>query len=178
MIPVILTTLLSQGMNLVANAALSKGKEWVKEKTGVDLEKASLSSDELLKLKQFEMDHEEELLKLRQNDDKLSAELEIAYLKDVQSARDMQVTALNQEDEFSKRFIYYFSLIWSLSAITYIGAITFLTVPEDNVRFADTILGMLMGTLIAQIMNFFYGSSRSSQTKDDMIRSVVERKTQ
>lgn len=178
MLPVFLSTLVSQGINLVANAALSKGKDWVKEKTGVDIEKASLSQEDLLKLRQFEMEHEEELLKLRQNDDKLSAELEIAYLKDVQSARDMQVTALNQEDKFSKRFIYYFSLFWSLSAISYIAAITFLTVPKDNVRFADTILGILMGTLIAQIMNFFYGSSRSSQTKDDMIRSVVERKTQ
>ena len=175
MLPAILAPLVAQGLSLVGNAVLAKGKEWVKEKTGVDLDKASLSPEDLLKLKQFELDHEEELIRLRQVDDRLTAEMEKAYLEDTQSAREMQVAALSQDDLFSKRFIYYFAIFWSICAAGFVGAITFGEIPEANVRFADTILGFLLGTIIAQIVAFFYGSSRSSQNKDSVIKSVVER---
>lgn len=175
MLPAILAPLVSQGLSLIGNAALAKGKDWVKEKTGVDLDKANLSPEDYLKLKQFELDHEEELIRLRQADDKLSVELEKAYLEDTQSARDMQIEALKQDDLFSKRFVYYFAIFWSIFACIYVGLITFTTVPESNVRFADTVLGFLLGTVIAQIIAFIYGSSRSSQTKDSVIKSIVDK---
>jgi hypothetical protein len=175
MLPAILVPLLSQGLNLLGNAVLAKGKDWVKEKTGVDLDKASLSQEDYVKLKQFEMDHEEELIRLRQEDDKLGFEIEKAYLEDTQSARNMQVAALNQTDVFAKRFVYYFAIFWGFMACGYIGAITFGHIPEGNIRFADTILGFILGTIMAQIIAFFYGSSKSSQSKDDVIHGVIER---
>jgi hypothetical protein len=171
----ILAPLLAQGLNLLTNAVMIKGKDWLQEKTGVDLETSSLSNADLLKLKQFEMEHEEELLRLRQEDNKLSVELDKAYLADVGKARDMQMTALEQGDQFSKRFVYYFAIFWSALAAMFIGAITFTVIPEANVRFADTILGFLLGTIVSQIIQFFYGSSRSSQAKDALIKSVVEK---
>ena len=174
MLPLI-APLLAQGLSLIANATLAKGKEWIQEKTGVDLSLGQLSSDDLLKLKQYEMDHEEELIKLRLEDNKLSAEIEMAYLKDVQSARDMQVAALKQDDLFAKRFLYYFAIAWSAFAAIYILCITLINIPKDNQRFADTILGFLLGTIIAQIIAFFFGSSRSSQAKDATIRAVIEK---
>jgi hypothetical protein len=174
MIPLV-AALLEQGLSLVGNAVLAKGKDWVKEKTGVDLDKANLSSEDYIKLKQFEMDHEEELIRLRQADDQLAFEVEKAYLQDTQSARNIQIAALQQDDIFSKRFIYYFAIFWAISAIVYIGAITFMDIPKDNVRFADTILGFLLGTIVAQIIAFFYGSSRSSQSKDSVLKSVIDK---
>lgn len=175
-IPAFLAPLLAQGLNLISNAALAKGKQWVEQKTGVSLDQP-LSAEDTLKLRQYEMDHEEELIRLRQEDDKLAAELELAYLKDVQDARDLQKAALGQNDLFSKRFIYYLAIFWSLTAAVYIGFITFGTIPKDNVRFADTILGFLLGTLIATIMNFFYGSSRGSSTKGQVLEEVVTKVT-
>lgn len=174
MLPII-ATLLSQGLSLVANATLAKGKEWLQEKTGVDLTQAELSSADLLKLRQYEMEHEEELLMLRLEDNKLSAEIEMAYLKDTQSAREMQVAALKQDDLFAKRFLYYFAISWSAFAALYIMCITLIQIPEDNRRFADTILGFLLGTIIAQIIAFFFGSSRSSQAKDATIQAVIDK---
>lgn len=171
----ILAPLLAQGLNLLTNAVMVRGKDWLQEKTGIDLENATLSNDELMKLRQFEMEHEEELLKIRQEDNRLSADLEKAYLADTGKARDMQMTALQQSDLFSKRFVYYFAIFWSVLAAGFIGAITFTTIPEANIRFADTILGFLLGTIVSQIIQFFYGSSRSSQSKDALIKSVVER---
>ncbi len=176
-LPAFLIPILSQGLNLVANAALAKGKSWVKEKTGVDLDKPELTSEDYIKLKQFEMEHEEELIRLRQVDDKLSFEIEKAYLEDVANARGMQMVALTQDDKFAKRFVYYFAMIWSFFSISYISFITFGHIPEANIRFADTILGFLLGTLVAQIFNFFFGSSKSSQSKDSVIGEVVKRVT-
>lgn len=171
--PPFLIGLLGQGLNLIANATLAKGKEWIQEKTGVDVSKASLSPEELTNLRQFEMDHEEELRRLQLEDDKLSAQVELAYLADVDSARQMQIAALSQEDVFSKRFVYYMAIFWSVVASLFIGFVTFTTIPEQNIRFADTIIGFLLGTIISTIMGYFYGTSKSSHNKDELIRTVV-----
>jgi len=173
MLPALVSGLLSQGLNLVANAALAKGKDWIKDKTGVDLDTPQLSEESLLKLKQFEMEHEEELMALQLEENKVSVELEKARLADVSSARDMQKVALTQNDWLAKHFVYLLASVWSLFAALYIGFITFGNIPETNVRFADTILGFILGTVIATILQFFFGSSRSSQVKDETIKSAV-----
>jgi len=176
-IPLFLMPILQQGLNLIGNAALVKGKDWIKDKTGVDLDKSNLSPEDYLKLKQYEMEHEEDLIKLRQEDDKLEVEIQKMYLADVQDARGLQGKALAQDDLFSKRFIYYFAIGWSVFCGTYIAFITFGEIPDANVRFADTILGFTLGTLVAQIFNFFFGSSAGSKRQGDTIREVVENVT-
>jgi hypothetical protein len=172
-IPAFLIPILTKGLDLIANAAMVKGKKWIQEKTGVDLDKPELTSEDFVKLKQYEMDHEEELIKLKQEDDKLEAEIVKTFLADVQNARGMQMTALTQGDLFSKRFLYYFTIYWAVVTTVYFGFITFGEIPEANIRFADTILGFFLGTIVAQIFNFFYGSSRSSQVKDKVIGEVM-----
>jgi hypothetical protein len=173
-LPLILVPLLEKGLSLVANAVMAKGKSWVQEKTGVDLDKPDLTSEDYVKLKQFQLEHEEELMRIRQEDDKL-AQAEIAmYLKDVQDARDMQGKALAQDDIFSKRFLYYYTTVCTLLAFVYIGFITFGEIPPANIRFADTILGFVLGTVIAQMFSFFYGSSQGSRKSGDTMREVVK----
>lgn len=95
------------------------------------------------------------------------------YAEDRKSARDMQMEALRQNDVFSKRFVYYLAIGWSLFAIVYIFFITFGTIPMANVRFADTILGFVLGTVIATMMNFFFGTSRSSEAKTEKLVSMA-----
>jgi hypothetical protein len=103
-------------------------------------------------------------------------ELEYAriHLENVKGAREMQAAALNQSDIFSKRFVYYFAAFWSLCSVAYIGFITFANIPAANVRFADTILGFLLGTVVATILNFFYGTSKSSQDKTDKLAEMAK----
>ena len=72
-IPALIAPLLSQGLSLLGNAVLAKGKDWVEQKTGVKLDQP-LSAEDTLKLRQYEMDHEEELLRLRVEEKKLSIE--------------------------------------------------------------------------------------------------------
>lgn len=175
MLPIV-TALISQGLGLLGNAVIAKGKNVIEDKLGVDLESTLGSEEGRLKLKQLEFDHEEFLIEAAQKKAELDLETEKEYLKDVQSARTMQNTALNQTDVFSKRFIYYFAIMWTLAAMIYIGFITFATIPENNIRFADTILGFLLGTVVAQIIAFFYGSSKSPQAKDDVISQMIKDK--
>lgn len=95
-------------------------------------------------------------------------ELEFTKLAfgDRKDARELQATTIKSEDRFVKRFLYYFSFYWAIIATAYLFAITFVDIPQDAVRFADTILGFLLGTIIAGIISFFYGASfKSSNPK-------------
>lgn len=85
-------------------------------------------------------------------------------------ARAMQVAALNQSDVFSKRFTMYLTAFWSVAAVVYVGFITFGVIPDKNVRFADTILGFILGTVVATMLNFWFGSSIGSKEKAEAAR--------
>lgn len=103
----IVTTLLTNGLSLLANAFMAKGKEYVEEKTGVDLSQPELSEGELLKLKQFELENEVELRRLQHEDNKLEAELEMKRLDaDVAFHTSTQATArveAQSADEYVRR---------------------------------------------------------------------------
>lgn len=109
----------------------------------------------------------EQVLMLKQADNEFKLAYLNAEVKDRLDARAMQNTALQQEDVFSKRFVYYFAIFWSVVASLYIGFITFGDIPQTSVRFADTILGFLLGTIVTTIIQFFYGSSFGSRLKDE-----------
>ncbi len=70
-------------------------------------------------------------------------------------------------------FAQRFAAGWSLFAGVYILAITFVPIPKENIRFADTILGFVLGTLIATLINFFFGSSRMRKAQDDTMHELM-----
>jgi len=70
--PLVLVLILRQGLDLIVNATLNKGPEWLKEHTGFDTSRAQEINHEILcKLKQFELENEEELLELQKQNDQL-----------------------------------------------------------------------------------------------------------
>jgi CDP-diglyceride synthetase len=97
------------------------------------------------------------------------AQIDMANIAD---ARDMQKVALQQDDVFSKRFTMYLTTFWSVAAVVYIGFITFADIPMSNVRFADTILGFILGTVIATVLNFWFGSSEGSKRKAEILEHL------
>ena len=72
MMPLI-QTLLQNGLGLVANAVMAKGKEWVEDKTGIKLA-PDMPPEQIAQLKIAEMQHEEELMRLRLEENKLDIE--------------------------------------------------------------------------------------------------------
>lgn len=154
MIPAILAPLLSQGLGLISNAVLAKGKEWVEDKTGVKLDQP-LSAEDTLKLRQFEMDHEEELLRLRVEDKRLD-------LADIQGARDMN-TRINESANatwLAKNVPAILALV-----VIIVGFVLLGITKEADVRTA--VVG-----LMTLVLGFYFGSSSTSRAKDETIRSL------
>lgn len=154
MIPAILAPLLSQGLGLISNAVLAKGKEWVEEKTGVNLDQP-LSAEDTLKLRQYEMDHEEELLRLRVEDKKLD-------LADIQGARDMN-TRINE----SANATWLAKNVPAILAIVVIGFGFLLLAITKEADVRTAVVG-----LMTLVLGFYFGSSSMSKAKDETIRSL------
>jgi VIT1/CCC1 family predicted Fe2+/Mn2+ transporter len=153
-IPALIAPLLAQGLGLISNAVLAKGKEWVEEKTGVKLDQP-LSAEDTLKLRQYEMQHEEELLRLRIEDKKLD-------LTDVQGARDMN-TRINESANatwLSKNVPAILALV-----VIIVGFILLGTTKDADVRTA--VVG-----LMTLVLGYYFGSTSSSRIKDDAIRAL------
>lgn len=77
------------------------------------------------------------------------------------------------ESLFNRRFLAYFAVGLTLCGMAYLVAITFVPIPSANLRFADTILGFIIGTLVAAPIAFYYGSSKSSQANAQALRELV-----
>lgn len=86
---------------------------------------------------------------------------------DRENARGMQISALNQDDKFSKRFIYYLAAFWSLASVSFFFIAGFTEI--KNERIVDTILGFVLGSIVATMINFFFGSSQGSKDKTEKI---------
>lgn len=133
----------------------------IEKLTGIDISKKDLTPEEQQKI----LDNEFRIKSL--NFEELKLEFE-----NTNNARNMQIEAFKQDDVFSKRFVYYLATFWSVFGVIYIFFITFGNIPSNNVRFADTILGFILGTIIATIINFFFGSSKGSTDKQDVINQL------
>lgn len=168
MVPIIaglVSMLADKGLDLISGAidgGADKAKEYIEEKTGIKLDKG-LTDEQVMELKKFEISNKLELEKLalanKQEDNRASEAVQKIQAEEYADARNMQVENLKQDDKFSKRFVYYFAIFWSAFAVIYLTGITFAEIPKENIRFADTIVGFLLGTIIATMFGFFYGNS-------------------
>jgi hypothetical protein len=90
-------------------------------------------------------------------------------LEDVGDARNMQEVALGQDDKFSKRFIYYLASGVFLFAVLFVIMLFFVEIPESNKRLVDVITGVIVGTGLTQVIQFFFGSSKGSKEKTSLM---------
>jgi len=98
-------------------------------------------------------------------------ELEV---KDRDGARHMQEVALQQDSWLAKHFLYLFTSVWSVFAMSFFAMASFFTIPESNTRIVDTIIGVLIGTVLTGFFNFFFGSSKGSKDKTDALVKGVK----
>jgi len=172
----ILTPLLGNGLNLVANAVLAKGKKVVEEKLGVEL-KPDMSPEDLAKIQIAQMEHEEELLKLRLEEDKLDlAELEM-LLKDTNDARvrETQIVTSDKAPLLNKLITPILALGLLGITFTLFGIVLFQASPIDPSR--KDILIYILGVLSAvatQVVSYYFGSSQSSKDKTDALKEAIK----
>jgi uncharacterized PurR-regulated membrane protein YhhQ (DUF165 family) len=63
--------------------------------------------------------------------------------------------------DFRKVLASFFSVV----AMGYLAAITFLAIPKENMDNAKVIMGFLLGTAIATLLNFYFGDSEGNTTE-------------
>jgi hypothetical protein len=153
MIASIVSGLIANNMHKVADAVIDKGVDYVQDKMGIQLKpEGEATKEDYAKWSAEAAKHEE-----------FMAEID---LKNMEGARNMQLKAMDSDDPLVRRFVYFFIAGWSVLSATYIGFITFGEIPESNIRFADTILGFVLGTMVASMFQFLLGSSLGSRAKD------------
>ncbi|NER13544.1 hypothetical protein GWK08_08860 [Leptobacterium flavescens] len=86
-------------------------------------------------------------------------------VKDLQDARKMQIEALKQADRFSKRFVYYLTIVLLGSAVLVTFLPFFIEFPESNQRFIDRGVDFLYIVSGARILSFFFGSKIENKNK-------------
>ena len=87
----------------------------------------------------------------------------------------MSMLPTPQNEWLQKNFVYLFISVWSLFAISYIVAVTFLEIPKENQRFADTILGFLLATALGGMFQYLLGTTPQSKAKDSAIKALAEK---
>jgi hypothetical protein len=151
LIGTIATQLFQNNMPKVAQAVLDQGLDVVGEKLGISL-KPDMNAEELAVVKERAMQHEEFMVEQAN--------------KNTADARAMNTAAMQSQDPLVRRFTIYLTIFWSIVGSVYIFWITFGIIPPENTRFADTVLGFLLGTVVATMLNFWLGSSAGSKEKD------------
>lgn len=168
-IPALIAPLLAQGLSLISNAVMAKGKAWVEEKTGVKLDQP-LSAEDTLKLRQYEMDHEEELLRLKIEDNKLDLDAFKTEVADRGSARDRDAWFVKMG-----RHNYRADIMVAVAAVAVAWLVYMVWQESDLNEYVKGIVTLVLGRFLGyldNIYNFEFGTTRGSQNKDETIKRL------
>jgi hypothetical protein len=177
--------LAKQGLDLLSGVfrgALNKGSkevaELIEEKTGIDINDAAdnkLTDAQWGQLKEFEFQYQGKLLEARQQQDANQLERERLAHVDRADARSLQKDALKSDDMVVRRFIYFFAIGLTIVTFVFIFCAAFLTqnASEEQWRVIDTVLGFLLGTSLSAVIQYFFGSSAGSKSKEDKLSTLT-----
>lgn len=151
----LIAALVSAGLPLFANAVLAKGKEMVEEKVGVKLPDLkmgeSLPADAVVALKQVEAAKEVELVRLANEERRIEVE-------DRNGARQREMAVKDWVPA---------ALAMSVTA-GFFGVLAYMLNFGTPAVGGEALLVMLgsLGTAWGAVMNYYFGSSKSSADKN------------
>lgn len=156
--------LVDKGLGFLKDLIVDLSKEGIKELatqiigiTGVDIrnekELAALTPQQAQELREKLLAHYATLYEIKLKFAKLESD-------NVSDARQHNLELAKQRSFWSVFTIANtVALIWTFFSVIFLPALVFCSIPADNVRFADTILGFILGTIISTIVNFLFGGS-------------------
>ena len=155
----IVSGLIANNMPKVADAVIEKGVDYVQEKMGITLKpEHEATPADYAKWNAEAAKHEEFMAELDE--------------KSRQRATDMQLKAMESDDPFVRRFLYYYAWFWGMFAASYFYAVSFAHVENRNRDFVNIILGFLIGTTIPAIIAFFYG--QANKAREDTMKQMKD----
>lgn len=77
--------------------------------------------------------------------------------------------------EYHGTFERWFALIITLCAFAYIAGITFIQIPQENIRIVDTALGFILGTMLPPLLNWAFRTSIAATRQKAMDAASRER---
>ena len=81
---------------------------------------------------------------------------------------------IDQKEHVSSKYILYLGCGSLLLFFIYIFAVTFMKVPLENKGYVDIIIGFLSGTIASTVINFYFGNSNVSKSKDKTITDLQD----
>ncbi len=159
----ILTPLIAElaknGLSILGNAILAKGKDVVEEKLGVSIDSMMQTDDGKIKLLQLQNEHEEFLITA--NIQAKEQDLKAIALNnaDTASARDMN-TRVNESANAS----WLTKNVAAMLAIAVVAIGFYLLATTDAADVRTAVVG-----LMTLVLGFYFGSTSSSKSKDDLI---------
>jgi len=171
----IIAALIKMGLPLIAGAVVSKGKEIIQDKLGVNLDDALGTEEGRLSLKQLELEHEQFLIEaslVRKEQDIRETAL---YIGDVDSARRREVEIASSTDApyINKVVTPYIAVCVLVMTFIIFAILLFSTmeIPAARKEIIIYVLGVL-STISTQIIAYYFGSSRGSSIKDETIQAM------
>jgi hypothetical protein len=107
------------------------------------------------------------LLEMEKNKQDWVAEMYRTEVDDRKSARQLQMKALDQDDKFARRYIYYLATFIIVSATIFGVMFFFVDVPERNMRLVEMFADIYLFAGAIMVIQFYFGSSMGSKTKDN-----------
>ena len=160
----IVAALAKAGLGLVAKLVMTKGKEVVEKKLGVNLEEMVASPQGLVQLKQIEAEREAELHDFLLAGRALDLQADQMHFTDTADARSMnaRINESPNADWLPKNV----PAILAIVVVAGGGAILAMT-NEPDVRTA--VVG-----LMTLVLGFYFGSSRGSKDKDEVMAAAFK----
>jgi hypothetical protein len=172
----IVSQLLTNGLGLIANAVMAKGKDYVEKKFDVKLT-PEMTSEDLTRLQMAQMEHEEELLRIKLEDNKLDLAKYELSLKDTGNARKREIEIATAENAPLLNKVITPILALAIIGITMglFSMVMFDNTPVEPSR--KDILIYVLGVLSAvstQVASYYFGSSSSSKEKTDALKEAIK----
>jgi hypothetical protein len=171
MVPIILAALApllqqlaADGLGLIGNAVMAKGKEVIEDKLGVKIEDAMQTEEGRQKLLQLQNQHEEFLINAALENRKVDLDFYKADSLDRAGARDMN-TRINESAEaswLSKNVAAIIALIVVVG-----GGLGIIYSPDADVRLGLT-------SIVTLVLGYYFGTSSSSRGKDTTNAALAE----
>ena len=172
----IVSQLLTNGLGLLANAVMAKGKDYVEKKFDVKLS-PEMTSEDLTRLQMAQMEHEEELLRIKLEDNKLDLARYELSLKDTGNARKREIEIASAENAPLLNKVITPILALAIIGITMglFSMVMFDNTPVEPSR--KDILIYVLGVLSAvstQVASYYFGSSSGSKEKTDALKEAIK----